>query len=184
MKGAVVLGLLAGVSSAGVALLIRRGSRIAGGQLGSAKHSLAVMPARWWQAKIPKENRLCYRIKTDALNKFRDRNQDVIEQWGGITAKGSRGEFDALTKYGVLPTDIAEALWVSMPPPPPPGHKFCLEDIDVDALNDTSPGRNHPVGFQLPDYVLEAKLIEEEHERYRDPKPDNDNDNDNDDVPF
>lgn len=176
MGKAVAIVLLVGVG-VGVSVLIRRGSRIAGGQLGSAKHSLAAMPDRWWQAKIPTEDKLCYRIKTDALNKFRDRNQDVIDQWGGETAKGSRGEFDALTKFGVLPTDIAEALWVSLPPPPP-GRKFCLEDIDIDALNDTSPGRNHPVGFQLPDYVLEAKIIEEEYERYRDLKPDND------DVPF
>lgn len=134
--------------------------------LSSARHSLYAMPDRWWQEKIPSEDKLCYRRKTDALNKFREWNQAVIEDWGGMTAKGSKGEFDALTKFEVAPTDIAEALWVSIPPPPR-GRKFCLEDIDLEALNDTSPAVDHPVGFQLPDYIIEAKLLEEEYERYR-----------------
>lgn len=165
VKQGMVLGLLVAAGGVGVALLIRRGTRIADGQLGAAKHSLYAMPGLWWRKKPPKENKLCYRRKTDALNKFRDWNFDVIEEWGGITAKGSRGEFDALTKFEVSPTDIAEALWVSLPAVPR-GRKYCLEDIDVEALNDTSPGKSHPVGFQLPDYVHEAKLIAEEQERY------------------
>ena len=176
VKGAGAIFLLAVAAGTGVAILIRRGSRIAGGQLGAARHSLYAMPDRWWWEKTPSEDKLCYRRKTDALNKFRSWNQGVIDDWGGETAKGSRGEFDALTKFEVSPTDIAEALWVSLPPPPR-GRKYCLEDIDVDALNETSPGQGHPVGFQLPDYVIEAKLLEEEYERYRDLPPSND-------VPF
>lgn len=148
------------MAGAGVALLIRKGSRIAGGQLGAARHSLYAMPDRWWNEKIPRQDKLCYRRKTDALNKFRDWNQAVIDAWGGETAKGSGGEFDALTKFEVAPTDIAEALWASLPAPGR-HRKFCLEDIDIEALNNTSPGINHPVGFQLPDYVVESKLLEE-----------------------
>ena len=162
----VIAGLMVAAGS-GVAFLIRRGSRIASGHLGGAKHSLYAMPDRWWTEKAPRQEKLCYKRKTDALNAFLDWNSDVVEEYGGMTAKGSSGEFDAMTKYGVLPTDIAEAAWVSLPAPVR-GRKFCLEDIDVEALNDTSPGRNHDIGFQLPDYVVEAKLLEEQYERYRD----------------
>lgn len=146
------------------------------GDLSSAKHSLYAMPDRWWTGKPPREEKLCYKRKTDAMLMFLDWNQNVVEEYGGATAKGSHGEFDAMTKHGALPTDIAEAVWVSLPAPAR-GRKFCLEDIDVDALNDTSPGRSHDVGFQLPDYVVEAKLLEQEYEHYRDLDP-------MDDVPF
>lgn len=133
--------------------------------LGAAKHSLYSMPDRWWVTKVPKD-RLCYKTKTEALRKFMDWNTGVVEDYGGPTAKGSRGEFDALTKFEVSPTNIAEALWVSLPAPPR-GRQYCLEDIDVEALNDTSPGKDHPVGFQLPDFVLESRLVEDEYEYYR-----------------
>lgn len=161
------IAVLLAAAGTGVALLIRRGSRIARGQtLQGARHSLYAMPDRWWNEKTPSDAKLCYKLKTDALNAFMDWNSDVVEEYGGPTAKGSRGEFDAMTKYGVLPTDIAEAVWVSLPSPVR-GRKFCLEDIDVEALNETSPGRSHDVGFQLPDYVVEAKLLEKEYDHYR-----------------
>lgn len=163
LKGAAIGLALAG--GAGILFLLLRRAR-AGGALGSAKHSLYAMPDRWWETKVPRENKLCYRTKTEALRKFMDWNFAVIDDYGGPTAKGSRGEFDALTKYEVAPTDISEALWVALPAPPR-GRQFCLDDIDLAALNDTSPGRDHPVGFQLPDYVLEEKLLEQEYERYR-----------------
>lgn len=166
LKPVIAISLL-GAAGIGVAMLIRSGQRSARVQLGGAKHSLVAMPRDWWRGRAPREDKLCYKTKTDALNKFREWNQDVIEEWGGEDARGSRGEFDALTKYEASPVTIAEALWVALPPPVR-GKKYCLDDIDVDALNETSPGQNHDVGFQLPDYVIEAKLIEEEYRRYAD----------------
>jgi hypothetical protein len=53
-----------------------------------------------------------------------------------------------------------------MDPPAFGKRRYCLEDIDVDALNDTSPAKGHPVGFQLPDYVVEHRLLEEEKRHY------------------
>jgi hypothetical protein len=131
------------------------------------EESLRAMPDRWWTKPAPREDRICYRSKTDALNKFRQHNQAVIDDWGGMTASGSRGEFDALTKHGAAPINIAEALWLALPPRGP----FCLDELDVEALNDTSAGRDHPVGFQLPDYVLETELVRKEAEYYYLPAP-------------
>lgn len=133
------------------------------------KESLRVMPKTWWQKRAPKADRICYSSKTAALNKFREHNQAVIDAWGGETAKGSRGEFDALSKWGATPTTIAEAIWLALPPERVNYGKgpFCLTEIDVEALNDTAPGRNHPVGFQLPDFVHEAEGRREEEAWYR-----------------
>jgi hypothetical protein len=38
--------------------------------------------------------------------------------------------------------------------------------VDVDLLNDTSPGKEHHVGFLLPDYVHERLLEKQETEYY------------------
>lgn len=138
----------------------RRGVKLAGG-----KDVLKAMPDRWWQKRAPAGDRLCYATKTDALNKFREWNQRVIDDYGGETAGGSRGEFDALTKHGALPKNIAEALWLALPPEKTRKGQFCLEDIDVQALNETSPGQNHAAGFTLPEYVSE-KLIDRRYEEH------------------
>jgi hypothetical protein len=162
-KGAAIGLAIAG--GLGIAFLILK-KRRAGAELDGAKHLLYAMPDRWWTRKIPTKDKLCYKTKTEALRKFMEFNQGVIDDYGGPTAKGSRGEFDAFTRFDVRPTDIAQALWVSLPCPPR-GRPFCLEDIDVETLNATSPGQDHPVGFKLPDYVVEADLIEQEYEHYR-----------------
>jgi hypothetical protein len=131
---------------------------------------LRAMPDRWWTRRAPAGAKLCYASKTDALNKFREWNQQVIDEYGGETAGGSRGEFDALTRHGALPKNIAEALWLALPPERTHYGRgpFCLEDIDVEALNETSAGQNHPTGFTLPEYVSEKLIDRKYEEHYRD----------------
>lgn len=121
------------------------------------------MPRNWWTRRAPRRTRVCYPSKTDALNVFRQHNQDVIDNYGGESYAQSPAEFDAINhKYGIRVRTIAEALWASMPPESP----YCLDSIDVEALNDTSPGREHPIGFQLPDWVEEERWLRREAEHY------------------
>jgi hypothetical protein len=169
------LGLAAAAAGAvGVGLLVAfagRRSNASGGlaDIEGGKESLQNMPEKWWHKPAPREDRRCYRSKTDALNKFREWNQGVIDDYGGMSARGSRGEFDALTKYDALATNIAEALWLALPPERVNFGKgpFCLDQIDVEALNDTSPARDHPVGFKMPDFVFESEIRRKEAEYHR-----------------
>lgn len=142
----------------------RRGTRLA--DVDGGKDVLRTMPDRWWTRRVPRDAKLCYATKTDAMNVFRSWNQQVIDAYGGETAGGSRGEFDAMTKYGALPHNIAEALWLALPPERHSRRGFCLEDIDVEALNETSPGRQGS-GFMLPEYVSESLIDRQYEEHYR-----------------
>lgn len=96
---------------------------------------------------------------------FRDWNQKVIENYGGPTYATSPAEFDSVNrKYDTRVDTIAEALWVTMPKDRP----YCIDDIDLDALNDTSPARESRdqlgIEFELPDFVHEEILIQQERE--------------------
>ncbi len=124
----------------------------------------------WWTKQHPREKwrRVCYTTKTDALKVFADYNHRIIDEWGGINAKGSKGEFDAINHKNGLSgrraaKTIGEALWLAMPA----GRPFCLDRIDLEALNGTSPAREHPVGFQLPDYVEDELMRRQEELHYR-----------------
>ena len=127
-------------------------------------------PRQWWRRPLPKRQRTSYRRKSDALNVFRSENQELIDTWGGETIGAGASEFDAINAlYGFEGkhqiTTIADALWVSIPASS--GPPFFVEDIDVDLLNETSPGQIAG-GFRLPDYVLEsiaAREFELEGER-------------------
>lgn len=164
--GLALAAALGGLSA--VALIADRPRRIRR-QLQGAREALYAMPPRWFKARAPREERNCYRRKTDALNVFRERNQDVIDAYGGESYAQSPAEFDALNvKYGLRRggrqvRSIAEALWVAMPSDPP----YCLSRIDIDALNETSPGREHPVGFQLPNFIYEDDVRRAEADWYR-----------------
>ena len=152
---------------------LQRGKHL--GDVDGAREQLAAMPRRWFRKNAPRANRACYRSKTDALNKFREWNQGVIDDYGGESYRQSPQEFDAINrKYGlegnVRVRSIAEALWVAMPPEPAKrgrSDEFCLSSIDVDALNDTSPGRDHAVGFQLPDYLHDESFEARQAAHYR-----------------
>jgi hypothetical protein len=123
------------------------------------------VPTDWWRRAFPVEQRRCYQSKADALNVVRDVNRRLIEQWGGMDTVSSGGEFDAINhRYGLRGKDqvksVADALWIAMPP----GRPFCVDNLDVDTLNETSPGQIGP-GFQLPEWVVDEQ-IEREADRY------------------
>jgi len=122
----------------------------------------------WWHKAAPTEDRVCYDTKTKALKAFMDTNYEIVENYGGANYAVSPSEFDAINhKYDLrgsrAATTIAEAVWAAMPE----GKPFCLDRIDVDALNDTSPARESHLAFRLPDYVYEAGITAEEEKYYR-----------------
>lgn len=125
-------------------------------------------PEAWWTRKRPRERAVCYTTKADALNVMRDTNHRLIEEWGGLDIESSAAEFDAINhRYGLrgdkhTVKSIADALWVAMPT----GRPFCLDRIDLDTLNETSPGQLG-VGFQLPSWVVDAEIAREEARYYR-----------------
>lgn len=130
------------------------------------------MPDRWWNKKPPAEDKMVYKTKTDALNKFLDYNWNVVEQWGGPNRKDLPTEYEAINhKYDLKGkraiTTLAQAVWWSMPGPKP----WRLENIDVNLLNETMPGihaqRETGVGFRLPDFAEEQLMAEAEADWWR-----------------
>lgn len=119
----------------------------------------------WWRRESAP--RRCFRTKTEALRVFRGANQDTIGHWGGMDLTSSRGEFDAInTRYlrrlrGKPANTIAQAFWAAMPPGPP----YCLDDLDLDALNETSPGQ-HGQGFRLPNWMEDDRVRRAEARHY------------------
>jgi hypothetical protein len=59
--------------------------------------------------------------------------------------------------------NIAQALWAAMPP----GRPYCLDEIDLDALNATSPAREADDEFRLPEHVFVTKALAQEAAHYR-----------------
>jgi hypothetical protein len=112
-------------------------------------------PARWWNRPVPKEEKVCYRSKSNALRVFLDHNYRLVERWGGPDIKAGKSEFDAVNhKYGTNARTIAQAIWAALPKKRRP---YCLTDIDLEALNDTSPAAQAEHDgipkFELPEYV-------------------------------
>lgn len=123
-------------------------------------------PQKWWLRPSPAP-RACYRTKADALKAFLDANRDIVENYGGADYAQSPAEFDAINhKYGLkgkrAARSIADAVWYAMPV----GKPYCLDRIDLDALNDTSPAREAGVAFRLPDINYELQALAEEARRY------------------
>lgn len=124
--------------------------------------------ANWWRKATPEEDRVCYDTKTKALKAFLDTNSDVVQNYGGVDYEVSPSEFDSINhKYNLQgkrsARTIAQAVWAAMPE----GKPYCLDRIDVDALNDTSPARESDLAFRLPDYVYETNMAAEEEKYYR-----------------
>jgi len=122
----------------------------------------------WWRKTTPEEDRVCYDTKTKALKAFLDTNYEIVQNYGGADYEVSPSEFDSINhKYTLhgnrVATTIAKAVWAAMPE----GKPFCLDRIDLDALNETSPARESHLAFRLPDYVYEAGLAAEEEKYYR-----------------
>lgn len=123
-------------------------------------------PPGWWRKPAPAQDRRCYRTKGEALKRFLDVNYQIVENYGGADYEVSPSEFDAINhKYDLkgkrAVRTIADAVWAAMPV----GKPFCLDRIDLDALNDTSPAREAGIAFRLPDSVYEAQMMEEEARR-------------------
>jgi hypothetical protein len=124
--------------------------------------------ANWWRKATPEEDRVCYDTKTKALKAFLDTNYEVVQNYGGVDYAVSPSEFDAVNhKYNLQGSrtarTIAQAVWAAMPE----GKPYCLDRIDLDALNETSPARESHLAFRLPDYVYERNLAAEEERYYR-----------------
>lgn len=125
----------------------------------------------WMEKPLPKNlYRACYRTKTDALNVFLDANRGVVDDYGGENMVHSRASFDAINnRYDIPPRrqvdTIAKAVWWALPGPGP----WCLEDIDVELLNETAPAIYNPRGlyFRLPDHIEEAQLLRKEAEYWQ-----------------
>lgn len=144
---------------------------IVGGVLGAVawqhRGALGGLPEDWWRKRRDPDERLCYRTKSDALQAFRDANRRQIEAWGGLDVSASPAEFDAINaRYGLKGSravrTLAQALWAVMPAHAP----FCLDEIDVDALNATSPGQAG-TGFVLPSWAYDLIAARDEVEHYR-----------------
>lgn len=134
-----------------------------------SKISHSTQVADWWRKAAPETDRVCYDTKTKALKAFLDTNYEIVQNYGGADYAVGSSEFDAINhKYNLqgkrLAKTIAQAVWAAMPE----GKPYCLDRIDLDALNDTSPAREAQLAFRLPDYVYEADYAAQEARYYRD----------------
>jgi len=124
----------------------------------------------WWRKLTPADGSACFARKTDALKLFYDHNLQVIEPWG-IDRTASGGEFDSINvKYDLRGKKrvktLAKALWEAMPA----GAPYCIDKIDLEALNDTTPAKEAG-GFRLPDVAVERQLVEQEERYYQEQEP-------------
>lgn len=132
--------------------------------------NLGRAPRLWWKGPIPRKVKACYPTKQTLLRLFIDENRNIIENYGGIDYQVSPAEFDAINhKYDLTGREaarsIADAVWAALPPQP--RRKYCFEDIDLAALNDTSPVREAGISFRLPDAIEEQRLSAQEAQWYR-----------------
>jgi hypothetical protein len=124
----------------------------------------------WWDRPAPRDERVAYKTKTDALNVFIDANRGVVEDYGGEAMVHSPESFEAINHrfgiYGARRVDtITKAVWWAMPAGGPPWY---LEDIDVELLNETAPAiyNQRGLSFHLPDHVEQERLMAQEHEHW------------------
>lgn len=115
---------------------------------------------------------VCFRRKSDAVRKFADRNRDVIDAFGGLFNKGSKGEFDSVNeRYGLKGkrrvVNIQQAIARVLPAKAP----YCLDQIDLETLNETAPAR-HAGDFRLPqeaeEQIAQRRYVQEYEQHYRD----------------
>jgi hypothetical protein len=138
--------------------------------LGDARHQLYSMPRRYWVPDPSKAEKNCYQNKAECLMRFAKYNSRVIDNYSGMEHDESPAEFDAINaKHGLKGdnrvTNISQALWVSLPP----GRPYCLDNIDIETLNRTSPALEDPqkIGFLIPDYAIIDRLNREQAELFR-----------------
>lgn len=165
----VVAGVAAAFAILGAVMLSRRRRTAALG----ARATIEGIDSDWWRNYRRPDEKLCYRSKTQALQAFRDANRGIIESWGGLDVTSSPSEFDAINHRhsgrlrGKKAITLAQALWASMPN----GAPYCLDQIDIEALNDTSPGRIGS-GFRLPNWAYDEQARRMEAKHYAPPSRD------------
>ncbi len=103
-------------------------------------------------------SKVCHRTKRDAARAFIAANDHVIQEWGGLDLESSGGEFDAINeRYGLKgkrrARTLADAIWTALPVKKP----YCLDRVDLDALNETAPALELGA-FRLPDAAAIASL--------------------------
>lgn len=127
-------------------------------------------PDRWWMRKPPK-NKACFKHKSDALRVFLDHNMSFIDRYAaGETYQHGCSEFDSINSKYDIPRSrcartVVDAVWYALKgrgqgggPP------YCIKDIDLKALNETTAG-SQGGGFELPPTVQE-EVLDEDTERY------------------
>jgi hypothetical protein len=131
------------------------------------RDQLGWAPPYWWR-RPPQKSPVCYATKSAALREFVSANWRLIEDAGGIEKGFGPAEFDSINlKYDLrgkrAVRTIAQAIWQAMPPNRP----YCLDRIDLEALNATTPAYVQDRQFVLPDYVYVADAAAREAEYYR-----------------
>lgn len=116
--------------------------------------------------------KLCFRTKADMLEEFRDANLHIMEPCERDTTGQSfdpvNHKYDRDGKHGrKKATTCEEAVRVASPTEPP----YCIDRIDLDALNDLEIAKRKG-GFRLPPEAVDALAEREERERYRGEKED------------
>jgi hypothetical protein len=141
----------------------------------------------YYAKPLPKDpTKLSYDKKRDALNVFLDWNRRVVDDTfrGPDYSHGPEGfdninhAFDLKGKRRV--NTLAKAAWWALPA----GSPYYLEDIDLDMLNSTDVALRAEVGFTLPDYQEEQRLIAEQMQYYEDRYLYPDEDEEGGEVPF
>ena len=111
--------------------------------------------------------KVCYPTKRDAARAFIGANLEIVQGWGGLDQVSTGGEFDAINeRYGLTgkkrARTLADAIWSALPARRP----FCLDRVDLDALNETQPARELGA-FRLPDVAAVASLEADREDRPR-----------------
>jgi hypothetical protein len=148
-----------------------RGVAVFGDICAGLADCLGRAPTHWWRRKPPKKQKLCYRRKSDALRAFLDENRLLIDEWGSMEQQESCQEFDAVNhKYvrkGIkCARTVPEAVWMALKGSGQGGGPpYCLDELDLEALNDTDPGRVGE-GFRLPAVAQDVLVKREEEAHY------------------
>jgi hypothetical protein len=134
---------------------------------------VGIPPKRWSERKSPRYTRNCYKSKSDALRVFLDHNMEFIDEAAsGETYQHGCSEFDSINRTYQVPRKrcvrtVADAVWYALKGRGPAGQApFCIRDIDLATLNRTTAG-SYGRGFQLPSFVEEAVIDEDQENWWR-----------------
>lgn len=117
-------------------------------------------PTPWYEDPRPvDEQAVCYPTRSQALRAFVDANQDVIDRAGGMMQIATDGSWDAVNeRYGRRGRNKVRNVRGALEAVMPTGKPYCLDQIDIETLNETRPAQEAG-GFRLPDVVAEERLL-------------------------